>query len=180
MSGQITESTDQIYFIQSLDNKRIKIGISRSPIKRLRALQVGSSERLNLLFYVDGWREVEKEYHKKFAHLRHCGEWFDFDPVLYECMVDLWRNRQAHRAKFMDTKCSKEIFYDFLVAMKYTWENKAEVNGVLYQYHGEYKDKTVPQLNAIVAYRRYISSLETKNQQLTDTASRLEGCFVKS
>ena len=57
-----------------------KFGFSGEPLKRLRALQTGSSETLHLIETVcvpeDRVREFERILHKEFAHLRVRGEWF--------------------------------------------------------------------------------------------------------
>ena len=130
MLGQITESTDQVYFVQGQQSKRIKIGVSRSPIKRLHALQTGSPEILDLLFYVEGSRQMEKELHEKFKYLRHAGEWFDCDKRLLDCMRDIWQHRQAHRASFMGY--SKTRFHRILKTNNYDWTHKTHINKALY------------------------------------------------
>src|SRR5579872_5272066 len=119
MLGQVNEHAYQIYFIRGITTRRIKIGISKSPLKRLKALQTGSPEPLEMLFFIKGSREMEKELHKQFAALRQGGEWFDSSPDLLNYMIDLWRQRQAHKAQFMDY--NKTEFYKLLVKGGYTW-----------------------------------------------------------
>jgi hypothetical protein len=63
-----------VYFIQS--GEFVKIGKTRDPKSRLRELQVGNPERLRILCVIPGGEEVEKEFHRKFNHLRRGGEWF--------------------------------------------------------------------------------------------------------
>lgn len=57
-----------------------KFGFSGEPLKRLRALQTGSSEALHLIESIavpeDRVREYERILHSEFAHLRVRGEWF--------------------------------------------------------------------------------------------------------
>jgi hypothetical protein len=62
-----------LYFIQQGDNGPIKIGVSTNPYQRLRALQVGSPQKLHLLKVIEA---EEIEVHKTFQHLRLHGEWF--------------------------------------------------------------------------------------------------------
>jgi len=58
-----------------------KFGFSREPVRRLRALQTGSSDQLFLVESVavpeDRVREYERLLHREFAHLRTRGEWFN-------------------------------------------------------------------------------------------------------
>jgi hypothetical protein len=59
-----------------------KFGFSGEPLKRLRALQTGSSDELFLIesIRVDGSRvrELERELHKEIGAYRKCrGEWFN-------------------------------------------------------------------------------------------------------
>lgn len=67
-----------VYFIRSDGPAgEIKIGLSYSPEKRLRELQVGSAFPLEIIGVIPGggWRK-ERELHARFAHLRLSGEWF--------------------------------------------------------------------------------------------------------
>lgn len=55
----------------------IKIGVSRSPATRCQAL------RARLLGEVEGDYKTERQFHRRFAHLRVHGEWFapDLDLI---------------------------------------------------------------------------------------------------
>ena len=55
----------------------VKIGSSEDPHHRFKTIQAMSPEMLEMRIVspVDG-RELEKSFHKRFAHLRHHGEWF--------------------------------------------------------------------------------------------------------
>lgn len=66
-----------LYLITSID--RVKIGISKNPLKRLKQLSTGSSSKLNLCATWDIYgdvRYVESYLHDKFKEYRTCGEWF--------------------------------------------------------------------------------------------------------
>lgn len=70
-----------IYFIQKGESGSIKIGYTRSDERssidsRLRTLQVGSDEPLNLLAAVPGGPALERKLHSAFASGRLTGEWF--------------------------------------------------------------------------------------------------------
>jgi hypothetical protein len=63
-----------VYFIQRGEDGPIKIGETKSdPADRLKALQIGSAERLRLLGHV---RSKETEVHARFSQHRISGEWF--------------------------------------------------------------------------------------------------------
>lgn len=60
---------------------RVKIGFSSNPHKRLKSLQTGHAEDLQLLGYFEGtWRE-ERELQKTLEAFQTRGEWFTFPRV---------------------------------------------------------------------------------------------------
>ena len=61
---------DFVYFIRN--GRMIKIGYSKNPVARSRAL------RGQLIGYIKGTREKEREIHKQFYYVRHANgsEWF--------------------------------------------------------------------------------------------------------
>lgn len=66
-----------VYFISNKNS--IKIGFTKNdPKKRLKQLQTGSEDQLYLVGYLSGDLSLEKDLHRKFAHLRirNNGEWF--------------------------------------------------------------------------------------------------------
>jgi len=63
-----------VYFLQS--GERIKIGLARDPIRRLRTLQTGNATELKLLAVVAGDGSLERAIHAKFESARVSGEWF--------------------------------------------------------------------------------------------------------
>jgi hypothetical protein len=65
-----------IYFIRSPDGP-IKIGTTIRLTERLKKLAAEYGEGLEVLAVVEGDRNVEKELHGRFAHLRQVGEWFE-------------------------------------------------------------------------------------------------------
>ena len=72
-----------VYAIRESETGRIKLGISRDPHARLRQLQTGSSQELELVAY----RKAENRYqdegavHHANATLRIRGEWFEGSAV---------------------------------------------------------------------------------------------------
>jgi DNA-binding XRE family transcriptional regulator len=65
-----------IYFIKSARG-RIKIGTTIRLKQRLKELETGHGEPLEVLAVADGSTEAERYLHRRFAHLRVMGEWFE-------------------------------------------------------------------------------------------------------
>lgn len=75
--------TGFVYFIAASGTGNVKIGFSADdPNKRLRSLQTGCPNELELLYSEPGAVADEKAYHALFAHLRVRGEWFRDDTEL--------------------------------------------------------------------------------------------------
>lgn len=73
-----------VYFVQSMDTERIKIGFTRNLKKRMSKMQTDSSEQLKVLFAFDPLPIEEKALHTAFADHRVHGEWFSPDSELLE------------------------------------------------------------------------------------------------
>ena len=74
-----------VYVIQKGDTNVYKIGISRHPGRRLRALQTGTPELLRLArtWYIAEPYRVEQVLHHKFALVWERGAWFTLSPEQY-------------------------------------------------------------------------------------------------
>jgi len=68
---------DHLYVIFDTVNKSLKIGRSKNPKSRLAALQLSTSNKLELLRIVKGQGEMERPVHQKFASKRLASEWFE-------------------------------------------------------------------------------------------------------
>jgi hypothetical protein len=67
----------KIYFIQSANSKRVKIGYTEWKVDaRLATLQTGSAEKLDLLGWIPGTLTDERALHKQFESQAVGGEWF--------------------------------------------------------------------------------------------------------
>jgi hypothetical protein len=66
-----------IYFIKRPNDGRIKIGTSVRLVDRLKQLACEFGEGLAVLAVVDGHKDEERSLHRRFAHLRVVGEWFE-------------------------------------------------------------------------------------------------------
>lgn len=78
-------SSDWTYIIRDPLSNRVKIGTSRHPTRRLRALQAYSPNDLEVLLLVDPCffhGSDERELHQRFAKDRLHGEWFTYSPAI--------------------------------------------------------------------------------------------------
>lgn len=77
-----------VYFVQAGQGGPIKIGYtSGQPSVRVAALQTGNHVPLSLVAVVNGDPQLERDLHRRFAHLRGIGEWFKPGPDLV-AMID--------------------------------------------------------------------------------------------
>jgi hypothetical protein len=85
-----TAQQQRVYFIGSQSGP-IKIGIAVRPMERLKTLQTGHHEKLELLATCDGGQRQEAAYHKQFKKRRLNGEWFERCPEI-EAEIDRLTN----------------------------------------------------------------------------------------
>lgn len=76
----------QVYFIGSklTPGRPIKIGFSRDPQDRLKNLQTGHPERLQIFATVPGDKDLEAKYPRRWKTRRQSGEWF----TLGDCIIN--------------------------------------------------------------------------------------------
>jgi len=79
---------DIVYFVRC--RQFVKIGRTRNFKSRLAELGVGNPFPMELVWFTRGHLGLENHFHKKFAHLRHKGEWFEATRELE------WANRGPH------------------------------------------------------------------------------------
>jgi hypothetical protein len=65
-----------VYFLAA--GEKIKIGISVNIDKRIKALQTGTPDKIEVLFTITGGRRLEKYFHGRFAAEWLGGEWFSY------------------------------------------------------------------------------------------------------
>ncbi|MFF9594058.1 GIY-YIG nuclease family protein [Streptomyces sp. NPDC014646] len=81
MTSSKPSGSSFVYVIGPPGSNRVKIGTSNNPEKRLKELQTGNPDRLEVLWSTPGGRELESMLHRAFAAYRVEGEWFDFGGV---------------------------------------------------------------------------------------------------
>jgi hypothetical protein len=77
---------DRVYFIgtELRRGALIKVGYSRDPEARLRALQTGHGETLRIFATTPGGKDLEAKYHRRWHSRRRSGEWF----TVGDCIID--------------------------------------------------------------------------------------------
>lgn len=78
ITGKTTRSAPQhAYFIRACRSGLVKIGCASNPVARLKELQTGSPEKLELVGVIpDAGQAGERELHELLAPYRSHGEWF--------------------------------------------------------------------------------------------------------
>ena len=79
---QQTRHKPVIYFIADEHLRLVKIGTSRKVASRFDGLRNSSAVPLRLLGVCAGGTQEESELHKRFAHVRRHGEWFELSEEL--------------------------------------------------------------------------------------------------
>lgn len=83
---QIIKPVEQVYFIgtELVGGCLIKVGFSRDPAARLRALQTAHGHPLQIFATVPGGKDLEAKYHRRWRARRCRGEWF----TIGQCIID--------------------------------------------------------------------------------------------
>ena len=78
-----------VYLIRGNDGK-YKIGIAKTPSQRIKQLQTGNSDKLQLIetYQSENASKIESALHNRYAHVRNEGEWFDLSITEESSFVD--------------------------------------------------------------------------------------------
>lgn len=102
-----------IYFILAKKTNLVKIGTTTNMKNRFSTLSTGSPYELELLYTFPGYKQKEKELHKKFEHLRVKGEWFNYTDEIKVFIGALElvyaKNEEDTEIKKMNIKNNKRI-----------------------------------------------------------------------
>ena len=87
----MTKTMSGVYFILDEKSNALKIGKANDVYDRINKLQTGNPNKLKLMHYINCSSEehsflLEKQYHKKFKHLRINGEWFEYDECVFQSL----------------------------------------------------------------------------------------------
>lgn len=83
-----------VYFVQGCCGGAIKIGYSKDPESRLKALQTGYPDTLRILALVPGTEKTEKYYQRKFELYRLNGEWYRPEQEILDKIKEI-KTKQA-------------------------------------------------------------------------------------
>lgn len=78
-----------VYFIQGVYGGAIKIGKSKDPEMRLKALQTGYPDTLRILLLIPGYTKIEQQLHEEFEQYRLNGEWFKPEKPILDKIKEL-------------------------------------------------------------------------------------------
>ena len=102
------EKPNQVYVIQMMDDGELvtcKIGVSKTPKKRLTALQTSNPHKLEIVhvFPSDSAEDAEARLHERYDHAHINGEWF---RLTKEQMAELTQIVGYEQGKFMTNAAS--------------------------------------------------------------------------
>lgn len=81
-----------VYFAQDLENYKVKIGFTTDYQTRLKALQTGSPNVLEMVLVLKGGTAYEKVLHKKFKKYNFRGEWFTYCEEIRDFIKENLKN----------------------------------------------------------------------------------------
>jgi hypothetical protein len=93
-----------VYFVRCGDF--VKIGYATYWSKRLGILKIGNPHPMQLLFFVCEDRQLEIDYHIRFAAQWHRGEWFRCEGALGQFLRDILA---SHDTSLLSFWCPREI-----------------------------------------------------------------------
>ena len=76
----------RVYFARA--GELIKIGVANDPARRVKELQTGSGQPIELLGHMAGGPKHERRLHGKFRYIRERGEWFRATPALLRYIAE--------------------------------------------------------------------------------------------
>lgn len=105
---QYSFSAGHVYFLESVGLGRVKIGMSaEKPSSRISTIRSSCPTDLKCVAVVPGGRALERELHKKYAHLRLRGEWFRITTDMRDLLTYLERGAELERQWKRDRKIAK-------------------------------------------------------------------------
>ena len=99
----------KVYLIKT-EGSNYKIGTSKHPEKRLKQLQTGNQEKLELIctFKSEYATLLESTLHRKYSHLRENGEWYALSLEDEVKFIEICKKTEAN---FMVLKEDDNLFF---------------------------------------------------------------------
>ncbi len=88
-----------IYFIQCPERIAVKIGVATDVDRRLKALQIGCPDKLNLIGTMNGGFTEERELHRKLRGHRIRGEWYHLNSKVWHEISGLIHQGSTYRER---------------------------------------------------------------------------------
>lgn len=90
-----------VYVIRNTKSKAVKIGKANNPVKRLKTLQTGSLDKLEIAYIMSTNNpfKVEKVLHNIFGAFRKGGEWFELDEKHERLLLAIFNQVEATEAE---------------------------------------------------------------------------------
>jgi hypothetical protein len=108
-----------IYAIHCPNKNEVKIGYATNPTSRLSQLQVGTTDRLDLLITFAGGLAEEKEIHKALAKHKISGEWFKYSPEVFSVLIDAMANQFPIARTTANPKVVKQLERRLALSLEY-------------------------------------------------------------
>lgn len=127
-----------VYFMS--DGARVKIGHSGNTRSRLSNCQVSNAKDVEILFVIDGDREVESGYHDRFANYKCRGEWYDIKGDLKDFIL-----RKTLSDPIVEPEYSRRIRERNYLRNRYYWGHYIH-SGIAYSFSSELGDNDLKTL----------------------------------
>ena len=93
-----------VYFIIAREVGRVKIGRAGNVATRFGSIQTSCPVPVTLERLIEGGKPEEAELHRRFAHLRRHGEWFELTGELEAFMETLPRPPQTRQPQTLEDR----------------------------------------------------------------------------
>ncbi len=112
----------QVYFIfQKGDDSVCKIGKSKDSSDRVKQLQTGNPNKLEVYGVLEGYTELETELHKRFAANRIKGtEWFHLSKEEVDLIIEEYEEPDATTEEINEEPENKELIEEVIEETKIT------------------------------------------------------------
>jgi predicted GIY-YIG superfamily endonuclease len=92
------EALRYVYLIQESKSKRVKVGFSKHPKKRLKQHQTGNPEKLTLLYQFDSHfaSKIESSYKFKYKTFKQHGEWYSLEQIEINKFLSFCKQRHEN------------------------------------------------------------------------------------
>lgn len=96
-----------VYVIYSALNQSIKVGYASNIHQRFSQIQLATSEPLKLLLTFEGGLQEEKELHYLLSDYSLRGEWFTYNEVVLDIILNYFKQKVSDNYLLMPTKTEK-------------------------------------------------------------------------